>query len=72
MYRYVRLSVSDIVFKSALTNAGDIERDVKFVEFKNMAGLLEAAAADKVAIAFAGTGHLTKATKGRISSDCLE
>lgn len=60
----VRLGVPEIVFKSALKDAGvDLEKDVKFVEFKSMANLVEAAAARKVDVAFAGTGFLTKAVE---------
>lgn len=63
----VRLGVPDIVFKSALKNAGvDLEKDVEFVEFKSGANLLEAAAARKVDVAFAGTGYLTKATEAKL------
>lgn len=59
----VRLSVPDIVFKNALKNAGlDLEKDVKFVEFKSGANLLDAIAARKVDVSFSGTGYLTKAT----------
>lgn len=58
----VRLSVPDIVFRSALEKAGlDLQKDVKIVEFKTMANLIEAATARKVDVAFASTGFLTKA-----------
>lgn len=58
----VRLSVPDIVFRSALEEAGlDLEKDVKIVEFKTMANLIEAASARKVDVAFSSTGFLTKA-----------
>jgi len=60
----VRLSVPDIIFKNALLNAGlDIEKDVKFVEFKSNANLIEAAAARKVDAAFSLSGFLTQATE---------
>ena len=58
----VRLSVPDIVFRSALEQAGlDMEKDVEIIEFKTMANLIEAVAAGKVEVAFAGSGFLTKA-----------
>ncbi len=58
----VRLSVPDIVYRSALKKAGlDIKKDVNMIEFKTMANLIEAAGAGKVDVAFAGTGFLTKA-----------
>lgn len=64
----VRLSVPDIVFRSALKDAGlDLEKDVKFVEFKTQANLLEAAAARKVDVAFASTGFLTKAKQSGLT-----
>ncbi|MGJ7922165.1 ABC transporter substrate-binding protein [Neobacillus sp. LXY-4] len=58
----VRLSVPDIVYRSALKKAGlDLEKDVNIVEFKTMANLIEAAGSGKVDVAFASTGFLTKA-----------
>lgn len=64
----VRLSVPDIIFRSALEEAGlDLEKDVKIIEFKTQANLLEAAAARKVDVAFATTGFLTKAKKSGLT-----
>lgn len=58
----VRLSVPDIIFRSALEQAGlDLGKDVEIIEFKTMANLIEAAASRKVEVAFAGSGFLTKA-----------
>lgn len=58
----VRLSVPDIVYRSALKKAGlDLEKDVKIVEFKTMANLIEAAGSGKVDVAFSSTGFLSKA-----------
>jgi len=60
----VRLGVPDIVFKTALKKAGlDLEEDVKFVEFKTNANLIEAAAARKVDAAFSLSGFLSQATE---------
>lgn len=58
----VPLGVPDVVFKSALKKAGvDLEKDVKFVEFKTVANLIDAAGARKVDIAFGNSGFLSKA-----------
>ena len=64
----VRLSVPDIVFRTALENAGlDLAKDVEIIEFKTMANLIEAAAAGKVDVAFASTGFLTKAQQSGLT-----
>lgn len=64
----VRLSVPDIVFRTALEKAGlDLEKDVKIVEFKTMANLIEAAGSGKVDVAFSSTGFLTKAKKAGLA-----
>lgn len=64
----VRLSVPDIVFRTALENAGlDLEKDVEIIEFKTMANLIEAAAAGKVDVAFSSTGFLTKAQQSGLT-----
>lgn len=58
----VRLTVPDIVYRSALEAAGlDLEKDVKLVEFKTMAQLIEAAGSGKVDVAFSSTGFKAKA-----------
>lgn len=64
----VRLSVPDIVFRSALEDAGlDLKKDVNIIEFKTMANLIEAAGAGKVDVAFSSTGFKTIAQKSGLT-----
>ncbi|KAB2494602.1 transporter substrate-binding domain-containing protein [Priestia endophytica] len=57
----VRLGTLDVIFKSALDDAGiDIQKDVDFVEVKSVADVLEAVQSGKVDVGLSNTGHLTK------------
>ncbi|KQU22298.1 hypothetical protein ASG65_20130 [Bacillus sp. Leaf13] len=57
----IRLGTLDVVFKSALDDAGiDIHKDVEFVEVKSVADVLEAVNSGKVDVGLSNTGHLTK------------
>ncbi|MFD6442139.1 ABC transporter substrate-binding protein, partial [Peribacillus sp. NPDC060186] len=57
----IRLGTLDVVFKSALDDAGiDIHKDVEFVEVKSVADVLEAVNSGKVDVGLSNTGHMTK------------